>query len=75
MSGVSGHLFESYVHAFMFLVAPSSYIYSLILCAILITATVYYHHSTREYMIIYLALIPEEWLPKEVRRAIINLFT
>ena len=59
----------------MFIVEPSPYIYALILSAMLITATVYYHHSTREYLIIYLSLIPEDWLPAEVRKCIISLFT
>ena len=75
VAAISGHLFESYVHAYMFLIEPTPYTYALILSAILITATVYYHHSTREYLIIYLTLMPEDWLPAEVRKCIINLFT
>lgn len=75
VASISGHLFESYVHTYTFLVEPSPYVYALILSAILITATVYYHHSTREYLIIYLTLMPEDWLPADVRKCIINLFT
>jgi hypothetical protein len=75
VAAISGHLFESYLHAYMFVVEPTPYTYALILSAILITATVYYHHSTREYLIIYMTLMPEDWLPVEVRKSIVDLFT
>jgi hypothetical protein len=75
VAAISGHLFESYMHSYLFLVKPTPYTYALILSAILITATVYYHHSTREYLIIYLTLMPEDWLPTTVRESILNLFT